>query len=73
MSDIKTNVLTDNDLMPFGKAYKGTKMVNIPASYLIWLYNNNLKDGNVKDYIEDIGLDTLKKEAIKDKTYNKDK
>jgi uncharacterized protein (DUF3820 family) len=30
--------LTDESPMPFGK-YKGTEMVNVPASYLIWLYD----------------------------------
>lgn len=55
--------LTDNDLMPFGK-FKGIKMANVPASYLVYLYSNGLEAGNVKDYIEDIGIDELKKEAL---------
>lgn len=28
--------MTDQDLMPFGK-YKGEKMEDVPASYLLWL------------------------------------
>ena len=30
--------LTDGSLMPFGK-HKGEKMANVPASYLLWLYD----------------------------------
>lgn len=30
-------LLTDNDMMPFGK-HKGQRMANVPASYLLWLY-----------------------------------
>ncbi len=49
--------LSDDSLMPFGK-YKGTKMANVPASYLRWLYDNNKCNGSVKDYIED-NLDVI--------------
>lgn len=52
--------LEDTDLMPFGK-WKGTAMTDIPASYLLWLYDNDMQDGNVKDYIED-NLEILRKE-----------
>ena len=52
--------LTDNDVMPWGK-YKGVKMANIPASYLIWLYEEKKCSGSVKDYIEE-NLDVLKSE-----------
>lgn len=31
--------LEDNDLMPFGK-HKGKKMKDVPADYLIWIYEN---------------------------------
>lgn len=43
--------------MPFGK-YKGEKMANVPASYLIWLYDNGKCSSDVKEYIED-NLDIL--------------
>jgi len=52
--------LTDNSLMPFGK-YKGQKMANVPASYLLWLKNNDCKDQKVLDYIED-NMDQLRQE-----------
>ncbi len=40
--------LEDTDLMPFGK-HRGVKMIDIPASYLLW-YLENGSEGNVKDY-----------------------
>jgi len=44
--------LTDDSRMPYGQ-YKGDKMINVPASYLIWLYDNNKCSGNVREYIKD--------------------
>lgn len=55
--------LTDNDFMPWGK-YKGDKMANVPASYLLWLYENNKCSGEVKEYIKD-NLEFLKLELKK--------
>lgn len=52
--------LRDEDPMPFGK-YKGTMMIDVPASYLIWLWKNDLQEGSVKEYIRD-NLECLKKE-----------
>lgn len=40
--------LQDIDVMPFGK-HKGTKMIDVPASYLLW-YLENGTSGNVMDY-----------------------
>ena len=44
--------MTDTDLMPFGK-YKGKKMIDVPATYLIWFweYGNGWPD--VRAYIKD--------------------
>lgn len=56
----KTNSYTDDTQMPFGK-YKGEKMANVPASYLVWLYDNNKCFGELKEYIED-NIDVLNKE-----------
>lgn len=54
--------MTDNDLMPFGK-YKGTKMANVPAHYLLHLFNNcDWLSGKVKSYIVD-NLEELRSEA----------
>lgn len=53
-------ILNDNSPMPFGK-YKGQKLIDVPASYFLWLYDNNYSYGNIKDYIID-NLDVLHKE-----------
>lgn len=52
--------LTDNDPMPFG-IHKSEKMANVPAKYLIWLYENNKCSGPVRSYIEE-NLTVLKQE-----------
>ena len=52
--------LTDKSIMPFGK-HKGVAMANVPAQYLIWLYENDKCNSEVKEYIED-NMDILKKE-----------
>jgi uncharacterized protein (DUF3820 family) len=54
------NEMNDESLMPFGK-YKGDKMANIPADYLLWLYENSKVYGEVKQYIKD-NLDVIKSE-----------
>lgn len=41
--------LSDESPMPFGR-YKGDKMVNVPASYLMWLYDNNKCNAEVKEF-----------------------
>lgn len=46
-----TPFLSDESLMPYG-IHKGKKMANVPASYLIWLYDNNKCDKAIKWYIE---------------------
>lgn len=54
---------TDETPMPFGK-YKGAALINVPASYLVWLYDNGyVKNLSLKDYIED-NMELLRKEAI---------
>ena len=58
--------ITDNTPMPFGK-HKGKAMVNIPAQYLLWLYNEGCSHTGVKKYIID-NLDGLRKEAGLSKT-----
>jgi uncharacterized protein (DUF3820 family) len=46
----KKSKMKDTDLMPYGK-YKGEKMANLEASYLIWLFENNKAFGDVLKYI----------------------
>lgn len=43
--------LDDTSLMPFGK-YKGTKLANVPASYLLFIYDNYQLHENLKEYIK---------------------
>lgn len=42
----------DSTPMPFGK-YKGDKLANVPAEYLMWLLDNNKVIGHLKNYIEE--------------------
>jgi len=44
--------IDDNYIMPFG-IYKGRKIANCPAEYLLWLYDNNKVNKEVKQYIEE--------------------
>lgn len=61
-------MLEDSSPMPFGK-YKGKSMEDVPASYLLWLFDE-MNDKQtlspdsqlVKAYIED-NIDVLNKEA----------
>jgi uncharacterized protein (DUF3820 family) len=58
--------MNDESIMPIGK-YKGEKIANVPAEYLLWMYENaNLINrshlyGELRDYIKD-NLDVLKAE-----------
>lgn len=53
--------MTDNSIMPWGK-YEGFKMADIPADYLIWLFENHKVKGDIYFYIQD-NMDTLKQEV----------
>jgi uncharacterized protein (DUF3820 family) len=57
--------LTDKSPMPFGW-YKGEKMANVPARYLVWLYDNKKCNDAVRGYIED-NMDALKVEIKYDR------
>jgi len=63
--------ITDSTKMWFGK-YQGIALANVPADYLLYLYNSGKVFGGLKKYIED-NLDVLEKEnsEIKSK-YRKD-
>ena len=41
---------TDQSLMPFGK-HKGKKMEDVPANYLLWLWNEDISHPDVRAYI----------------------
>jgi uncharacterized protein (DUF3820 family) len=57
------SILKDNSPMPYGK-YSGTSMANIPASYLLWLYENKKCSDNVARYVIE-NIDVLKSEINK--------
>jgi len=56
--------ITDETLMPWGK-FRGTKMANVPSSYLKWCYDNNYGNAAFRGYIEsnmDVILKDIKEE-----------
>jgi len=56
--------LTDDSLMPWG-IYKGQKMANVPAHYLLWVRNNMKWGGKIMpviNYTTD-NLEILQKEV----------
>lgn len=60
--------MDDSTVMPFGK-YRGEKLANVPASYLLWLYDQNSTsiDGRkVCHYVRE-NLDVLKAEIERNK------
>ena len=54
--------MTDKSLMPFGK-HQGKPMIEVPASYLLWLHDNakDLRDP-LKSYIKE-NIDVLRAEV----------
>ena len=56
-------MMTDESLMPYGK-YQGEKLANIPAGYLIWMYDNDKLIGSLKKYVEE-NMAALEKEKYK--------
>jgi len=43
--------LKDTDPMPFGE-HKDKPMEEVPASYLLWLYDQGIKHNAVRRYVE---------------------
>ena len=56
-----TAIFTDNTPMPFGK-YQGKPLIEVPAQYLLWLFDQGCNHEAVRKYIIE-NLDALKKEA----------
>lgn len=54
---------TDTSLMPFGK-YKNKRLIDVPAVYLLWLYNNNCNHEGLMKYITE-NLESLNLEVSK--------
>jgi len=56
--------MNDETLIPWG-IHKGTRMIDVPASYLKWIHDNNKGDAAVRGYIEynwDVILKQVKEE-----------
>lgn len=54
--------LKDDDMMPFGK-HSDKQMIDVPASYLLYLWDDGqMAYGNVRDYIEE-NLELLKQKT----------
>lgn len=59
----KKNKMESDSKMPFG-VHKGKKLANVPASYLLWLFDNNKCFGSLKNYIRS-NLEVLREEVKK--------
>lgn len=44
-----TTIFSHTSEMPFGR-YKGKQMKDVPAVYLLWLYDNGCKNAQVRQY-----------------------
>lgn len=44
-------MLTDESKMPYG-VHKDKNMADVPASYLLWLYENNKCSGDVNNTLK---------------------
>ena len=53
--------MSDESIMPWGK-HQGKQMADVPAEYLIWLYDNQKCSGKVKIYIVQ-NLDVIRNQA----------
>lgn len=60
----KFEPLKDEDKMPTGK-HQGERMIDIPATYFMRLYDSDMCGIRVKDYIER-NLDVIKAQAKQD-------
>lgn len=60
----KTEILTDDSLMPSGK-YKGDKMIDVPAIYFMYIYDNGMCRAEVHEYIKD-NYNVILEQAKKD-------
>lgn len=57
----KEPALSDYDMIPFGK-YKDREMADVPASYLLWLWDEHYTNIEVDNYISN-NLNALKQEC----------
>ena len=60
----KTEVLTDESPMPWGKKFKDVAMANVPAWYLVNMYESGLLSCQVDDYVRE-RIDDLRADIVK--------
>lgn len=65
MANTPEQDFNDSSLMPFGK-HKGTRLANIPASYLLYLYNEGCSHRLLRKYLNE-NLEVLRVEAAREK------
>ena len=53
--------MNDDSLLPFGE-HKGKRLIDVPAVFLLFLYDNETCYGELKEYIDD-NLIVLRKEV----------
>lgn len=59
---------TDRSIMPYGK-HKGKMMANVPADYLLFIWENHELRGPLKEYISE-NLEVIKKQVAYEKKQN---
>jgi uncharacterized protein (DUF3820 family) len=59
--------MDDKGIMPFGM-HKGKALANVPADYLLFLYNENKLYGALKQYVESV-MDVLKADVKRSKSF----
>ncbi len=62
-SESKPAGLTNQSIMGFGK-HKGKTLSQVPADYLLWLYDQPKLDPKLKAYIEENGYVRLNQPGI---------
>ena len=57
------NTIDDDTIMWYG-AHKGKRMEDVPAAYLLWIYENTNPISQLKEYIED-NMEILERDRYK--------
>lgn len=60
----KAEVLTDDSPMPWGNKFIGRAMKNVPAWYLVQMYDNGLFSAQVDEYVRP-RIDDLRSDVVK--------
>jgi len=63
--------LEDTDIMEFGR-HQGKRLIDVPASYLLFIYDNFKLKPDLKDYIEDNKQGLEQEKAKRDSKFKRD-